>query len=149
MNALAMTRALPVATAPDFDFDDHRLRIFTHVPAHDHGIVALRGIVVVYDTQALHYEGVTEGAYYVRESQYTPAGMSWESWLQAEWQTRDRRVSPYSRLTSRREVVQAIHWPRPDSWALRLASGAVDGPYIDGLFGFDLIGKVVGIYRPA
>jgi len=132
---------------PGFDFSS--FRVFTSIPDHrDYGIVALRGMVVVYDERPLHQEGVIAGAFYVRESQRPRGGMMWESWLRLECDDRQRRVGPAGPLAIRREVVQAINWPYEDDWAVRLPSGHVDGPYHDWAFGTDFIGKVAGIYLP-
>ena len=141
--------ALALNTAPDDGFDLKSLRRFTSVPEHpDFGIVALRGMVIIYDEAALHREDVIEGAYYVRESQRPHSMLAWEKWLQREWEKRTRRAGPAGPLQTRREVVQAVRWPRGEHLALRLASGFTDGPYKDRWFGVDLIGKVIGIYLP-
>lgn len=141
--------ALACAPRGDEGFDFSGLRRFTAVPDHrDFGIVALRGMVIVYDETPLSCEGIIEGAFYVRESQRPRSLMSWETWLKRERDDLDRRVGPVSPLQIRREVVQAVRWPRGGHWALRLASGFTDGPYYDHAFGLDLIGKVAGIYLP-
>lgn len=129
-------------------FDLTNLRIFTSVPDHpDFGIVALRGMVVVYDERPLQQEGVVEGAFYVREGQRPRSGLTWQTWLNLE-SARRNDVGPAAPLAIRREVVKAIHWPHAERWSVRLASGHVDGPYDDATFGSDFIGKVVGIYLP-
>ena len=144
--------ASPLATTGVANFDqlDSKLRVFESIPPLDHDVVVLGGIVAVFDTQLPHIEGIVEGAYYVRESQHPVANMSWEQWLRLERDDPDshRRAQPRSPLKVTREVVQAIRWPHADNWALRLASGGVDGPYHEWAFGTDLIGKVVGIFRP-
>lgn len=147
----ALVRADAVLARPaDTEFDFSGFQVFTTVPDHrDYGIVALRGMVIVYDERPLHQEGIIEGAFYVRESQRPRSGMSWELWLQHERNDQQRRVGPAGPLAIRREVVQAIHWPSDDEWAVRLPSGHVDGPYYDWAFGTDFIGKVAGIYLPA
>lgn len=129
-----------------FDFSD--LRIFTSIPKYHHDVVAMHGLVVVYDTGCIGREGIQIGKLYVREHQRPYAMRNWEEWLKHEWDERERRCGPAVRLRTNREVVQAIHWPREDGLSLRMASGGVDGPYHDWAFGTDLIGKVVGIYRP-
>lgn len=154
-----MTQALalrPSATQigdPSNDFDLNDLRIFDSVPDHrDYGIVALQGLVVIYNISPIRREGIIDGAFYVRESQRPASCRSWQDWLRDEWDDRDRKVGPNSPLTITREVVQAVRWPRrgkeADNWAVRLASGFTDGPYYDWWFGRDFVGKVVGIYRP-
>lgn len=105
--------ALAPSAGAEFDFSN--FRIFTSVPDHrDYGIVALRGMVVVYDERPLHQEGLIADAFYVRESQRPRGGMTWESWLRFEGDDRQRRVGPAGPLAIRREVVQAIRWPYDD-----------------------------------
>lgn len=137
---------LPAEAPADFGLLD--LRIFDSIPRHNHDVVVLRGIVAVYATDVIGREGILENAYYVRESQHPYSGMSWDQWLRLEVEDRRPRSQPRGALRTRRQVVRAIRWPRTGDWALRLESGTVDGPYHDWAFGADLIGKVVGIYRP-
>lgn len=157
MSALAVLHApkqLPANSNDADEFDFSGIRIFAHVPDHrDLGIVALKGIVAVYDIKPLYSEGIVEGAFYVRESQ-SPAGCRpWQDWLADEWEERGRRrAGPTSPLITRREVVRAVRYRRSDqedNWAARLSSGFTDGPYYDWWFGRDFVGKVVGIYRPS
>lgn len=149
---LATCPSVPQVVDQSDDFDLHDLRVFDRIPEDsDYGIVAFRGLVAIYDIKPLRSEGIVEGAFYVRERQYPRACLPWEAWLRLEWEDRDRRSSPYSPLAITREVVRSIRWPRPretNSWAVRLASGFIDGPYYDWCFGRDFVGKVVGIYRP-
>ena len=153
MTSTALARAdhplAPPTEELTFAFSD--LRVFTSIPAHHHDIIAFRGAVLVFctDFRCCH-ETVEEGALYVRESQRPAANMLWESWLRLECEEafRYRNHCPRSPLKIVREVVQAVRWPRRDAWALRLASGFVDGPYKDWAFGTDLVGKIVGVYRP-
>jgi len=140
--------APPIA---DDGFNLHDLRVFTSIPRYHHDVVVLRGMVVVFETDGRCREGfIQEGSFYVRESQYPVANMSWDSWLDMECERRAKYkgLQPRSPLSIRREVVRAVRWPRSDNWALRLSSGFTDGPYHDWAFGCDLIGKVVGIYHP-
>lgn len=130
-------------------FDTSELRVFTSIPDdRDIGIAVLLGLVVVYDEKPLHMEGIVEGAYYVRENQRPHAGMSWESWLALETDTK-RAAQLRGRLRTSREVVKAVQWPMEGKWSARLASGHIDGPYREWAFGQDFIGKVIGIYRPS
>lgn len=148
-NALVRADAA-IATTDEVGFDFSSFRVFTSVPDHrDFGIAALRGMVVVYDESALHREGVLAGGFYVRESQRPRSGMVWASWLEREQEDRRRRCGPSGPLEIRREVVQAIRRPGDNGWAVRLASGHIDGPYYDWAFGTDFIGKVVGVYLPS
>ena len=144
----AVVRTDAAITQPN-DFDFSSFRLFTSVPDHqDYGIVALRGMVAIYDERPLHQERVVAGAFYVRGSHRPRSGMMWESWLRRENEDQRRRCGPAGPLTIHREVVQAIHWPDVGNWSVRLPSGFVDGPYCDWAFGADFIGKVVGIYLP-
>lgn len=150
--ALALPTSVPQTIDPASEFDLHDLRIFTSIPDHrDYGVVAMHGMVVVYDLRPIYTEGIVEGAFYVRESQSPAASRRWSDWLRDEWNDSDRgRIGPNVPLTTRREVVQAVRWPAggTDSWAARLSSGFTDGPYYDWWFGRDFVGKVVGVYRP-
>lgn len=147
--ALVIADPQPRLPAVEDRFDLTELQIFERIPERGHGVAVLRGLVVVYETNSIHYEGIVEGAFYVRERQRPAAGMVWDSWLRREWEDRTPRIQPRAMLCIDREVVRAIRWPGPDDWAVRLASGHVDGPYFDWAFGTDFVGKVVGIYQPA
>ncbi len=150
MNALVRIKPTTAVALPEAPaFDTSGFAIFTSIPRHRHGIVPMLGMVVVYATDLIGREGILEGALYVREGQRPYCG-SWEHWLRLEVEAeRERRLcGPQGLLRITREVVQAIRWPYDDAWSLRLASGHVDGPYKEWAFGLDLIGKVVGIYRP-
>lgn len=149
--ALTVVTHLSSVPSPTSDFDLHSLRIFTSIPDHrDIGIVALHGMVVIYDEKPIQLEGIVDGSFYVRESQHPAAAMDWERWLLAEWKCeyRARNGQPSSLLKTRREVVKAMRWPYADNWSVRLSSGHIDGPYHGWAFGRDLVGKVVGLYRP-
>jgi hypothetical protein len=140
--------SLPLPTSAGDGFDFAGLRVFTEIPRHHYDVAVLEGMVVVYDHECIGREGVQEGGFYVREHQHPYAGMSWENWLDAELRDRTPRCQPRGRLKVQREVVQAFRCARTNNWALRLASGFVDGPYYDWAFGADLVGKVVGLYLP-
>lgn len=137
--------ALIEAEAASFDFSD--LRIFTEIPRQNHDVVAMHGLVIVFDRLALQHEGVQTGKLYVREGQRPHSAQSWEAWLAAEQEHSERRAQPWNPLRTSREVVQAIEHPAGGP-AFRLASRFIDGPYKDYAYGIDLIGKVVGIYHP-
>lgn len=128
-----------------------QLRVFVSVPDHC-GVVSLRGTVVVFDPDPLHREGVRAGSFYVLENQHTPACMQWRRWLREELGDEhvESRAQPRSPLKTSRHVVQLIRDTRlPNHWTRRLESGFCDGPYQDWSIGFNLVGKVVGIYRPS
>jgi hypothetical protein len=148
--AIALSAPVPAVGSENDEFDPQDFQVFTSIPDHrDFGVVALRGMVVIYDEKPLQTEGIIEGAFYVRESQRTNAGYDWEEWLRRELEDRARRCGPFSPLKTSREVVRAVRWPRSDDWAVRLAGGFTDGPSYDWWFGRDFVGKVVGIYSPA
>ena len=138
----------PAPIAEPEGFDVSELHIFTSIPRYHHDVVALRGLVVVFDTECLRREGIQMGKLYVRQNQSPPSSMAWEEWLKQEWADRERRHGPVSRLRISREVVLAFAHPRHGGPCVRLDSGYVDGPYHEWAFGMDLIGKVVGVYRP-
>jgi hypothetical protein len=148
--ALALSTQLPAAP-PRSDFDLQDLRLFDRIPEFHHDIVALDGMVVVYDTYILGCEGVQDGSFYVIEHQYPVAGMRWESWLQFEWddEHRKRRAQPRSPLKTSREVIRAVRCPSgEDRWWFKLASGFSDGPIHGWSVGHNFVGKVVGLFHP-
>lgn len=122
------------------------LRGFDRVPDHrDIEVVAMHGMAIVFDRGCLSREDWQVGSLYVRESQSPPSGLSWDGWIRLEYE-RAGRSAYSSRLNVRREVVRYVrHFDRP---AYRMASGGFDGPFREDAFGFDLIGKVVGVYLP-
>ena len=131
--ALARSAVLPAAPEP-FILPD--MRVFDRIPEYHHDIVALRGAVVVYETDSICREDfIEEGAFYVVEHQYTPAGMPYEDWLRREMEDAKGRAQPWSRLKTSREIVRLYRWPKGDNlWRFLLPSG--------------MVGKVVGIYQP-
>lgn len=149
--ATAIQRIEHPAPAPHPEFHPGNLKVFRSIPAYHHGIVALRGAVIVYETDTLFREGIQDGSFYVVESQYPAANMPWESWLRAECEDEQRhgRAQPRSPLITRREVVQAIRCSSgEDRWWHRLPSGFTDGPVQGWSIGHSFVGKVVGIYCP-
>jgi hypothetical protein len=150
MSALALATTLPSPCEQAQEFSVQDLRIFTSIPDRHHEIVALRGAVIVYDTDSKGREGfVEEGGLYVIEHQYTPAGMPYDSWLRHELEDSIRRAQPWSKLKTSREVIRLERHPKmTDKWGYRLASGFWDGPLHEWAICFPMVGKVVGIYRP-
>ncbi len=125
-----------------------QLSAFDVVPEHGYGVVIMRGQVIVYDSEALHREAVIEGEYYVAESQRPPGNMPLINWLRLE-QRDEVRAQPYSPLKTERQVVQLVRRGiGPDNWFQRLVGGYGDGPYYDATIGNNLVGRVVGIFRP-
>lgn len=142
--------ATPVAVpfrpgTSDFAIDD--LQVFTSIPEHRHDVVSLLGLVMVYETDALDYEAIQEGAFYVVEDQHPVGGMNWE--------THDRLnrehgpSAPRSRIRTSRRVIRAVRCHHdPSLWWQVLPSGHCDGPIPDWSMAHNFVGKVVGIYRP-
>lgn len=151
MGALAVVPRLPAPVDQPEGFQLHGLRVFNRIPAHHHGVVVLRGAVVVYETDSLCREPIQEGGFYVVERQNPRAGRSWTAWLKDELCDADGRGGPRSRLSTSREVIQAVRLVRhghDPKWWYRLPSGFHDGPLQDWAVGLDFIGKVVGLYIP-
>ena len=123
------------------------LRVFTSVPQYHHDVVALLGMVVVYDTHALGREVVEDGGLYVVEDQRPVGGMSWETYDRLN---SDRgQLTPSSQIKTTRRVVRLQHSHNmPECWDHVLPSGARDGPIPHWDVTFNMVGKVVGIYRP-
>lgn len=127
------------------------LHLFTSIPEYHHGIATLRGAVVVYATDTLFREGVIDGAFYVIENQHPPSNMEWRRWLRLELadENVERRCQPFSPLTTSRTVVQIVRCPSGQNrWWRRLPSGFSDGPLEHWSIGFNIVGKVVGLYAP-
>lgn len=149
--AIVHTPQLPASPPWDDEgFSSAGLRVYDCTPEHHHGIVSLRGNVVVYETDGICREGfIEDGGLYVIERQYPPASKPYEAWLRIEMKTASRLAQPYSRLSTSREVVRLIRHPRmANHWAYRLPSGFCDGPFADWAVALPMIGKVVGIYQP-
>lgn len=150
MRNTALALAAPSAPAVTSDaFTLPELRVYTSIPDYRcYGIATLRGGVVVYE-DCLCREGVVEGAFYVVENQNTPANMGYDRWLEEEWDGAARRAQPRSPLKVSRRVVQLVRHPKmANHWLRRESSGFSDGPFPDWSVGFNLIGRVVGIYAP-
>lgn len=139
--------ALPAQEPEGFTLPE--MRVFTSIPdCHYYGIATLRGAVVVYE-DCLGREGVIEGAFYVVEDQNAPSGLTFDRWLQGEWEGAARRAQPFSPLKISRRVVQLVRCEGMDGhWWQHQSSGFSDGPYPDWSVCFNLVGKVVGIYAP-
>ena len=148
MGQLTKIEGAALASPQPEGFDFTHLRVFNTVPANGYDAALLRGMVVVYDRDIIGREGVQIGQLYVRESQHAPSAMNWARWLDMEREGAERRGRPYSPLTTRREVVQAIEHPGTGLCAFRLDSGFIDGPIHQWAMGFNLVGKVAGVYLP-
>lgn len=150
MSGLAIidrTSKLAVRNGADgFDFSD--LRVFSHIPEGGFDVVAMCGGVIVFDRQAHHWGPIEVGKLYVRESQHPPGASAYSDWLDREREDARSRGQPFALLKTRREVVQAITHPATGGPAYRLACGFIDGPYKEWCYSYDIVGKVVGVYRP-
>ena len=131
-------------------FDPQQLRAFSEIPPYDHEVIAFRGMVLTYATDAISRDGgLIEGAFYVLENQNPVSGMSWATHDRLN-REHTERGEPRTRIKVKRWVVQALRWPTmSDHWRLVTPEGFSDGPYPDWSVTWDLIGKVVGVYRPA
>lgn len=116
MHNTALARATQVPAPTPEAFALHGMRVFTEIPEHHHGIVALRGAVAIYETDTLYREELQDGGFYVVESQHTPSRMQWRTWLRMELQDEhvERRAQPRSSLRTTREVVQVVRRPAGD-----------------------------------
>jgi len=115
------------------------LEAFESVPVR-FGVVALGGLVAVYDPDDIYRNGIVEGAFYTVEYQRPWSGMNWETF---------RRLN-CSRLHTEREVVKVRRWPRdPELWDMVHSGGQWhSGPICDINLGDMIVGRVVGIYLP-
>ena len=150
-NQVATRPTLPAIQANEEGFSLHDLRVFRSIPEHGHDVVALRGEVIVYDTDAHQHGEIEDGGFYVVERQRPRSNMPWANWLNLELRDAAGRGGPFSQLVTSREVIQAVRLKRgsnEERWFYRLAGGFCDGPLYDWAVGMDFIGKVVGIYRP-
>ena len=129
-------------------FDFTGLRLVESIPDDRHDVAVLLGEVVAYDLDALHREPLQEGALYVVESQHPVGGMSWETYdrFNREFVARgESRV----RIATTRRVIRALRHPRmADHWAHVQPNGFHDGPFPDWAATHNIVGKVVGVFRP-
>lgn len=129
-----------------FDFAD--LRTFDRIPDDRHEVAVLLGEVVVYDIDALYREHLQEGALYVVENQHPVGGMSWETYDRFN-KGHTARGAPRVRIAAKRRVIRALRDPRvADHWAHVLPNAAHDGPFPDWAAAHNIVGRVVGVFRP-
>ena len=154
MNALVATESertpstrWPSSTVDQNGFDFSDLQVFDTIPRYNHDVVPMHGLVIVFDKLAFRYEGFIEGKLYVRENQRPAANLRYDSWLDLEREY-GQPAGPSSPLVTHREVVRYVTHAPTGLPALRMDSRFVDGPYQEWAFGRNLVGKVVGIYRP-
>lgn len=135
-----------LSARPDsFTFPD--LRIFNRVPANNHDVVTLAGMVMVYRKDVPSSDGIRDSALYVVECQRPVSGLSWEAYdrFNSHHGPREPRV----RIITCRKVVKLVKREgQPDMWWHIDAAGRHDGPFADWSVAHDLIGVVVGIYQP-
>lgn len=141
MNALAIPCGAPAPTQNDFATGAAKLRSFDRVPP-PFDVVPLGGVVAVYDPR---WFDIVEGRYYVVESQNPPGGMGWQA-----YDDHVRRYDgPRTLLKTTRRVIRAIRREQTgDAWWFVHERGSADGPIKDWAAGHNVVGEVVGIYRP-
>lgn len=138
-------RSHEIAAGSQFAFEPSALHFFSEVPKRGHYVVALCGMVAVYESD---WREVVEGGLYVVERQHPPGGMSWETY--DRFNRQHGPGEPRCRIITSREVIQARRLEaQPDAWWFVLPGGSYDGPLADWALGYSIVGKVVGIYRPA
>jgi hypothetical protein len=151
VTARAVVAASPLparsSVQPDgFSFSD--LLVFASIPKHHHDVVALLGLAIVYETDTLGREGITEGALYVVEDQHPVGGMNWETF--DEFNRQHGPCEPRVRIKTSRRVIRAVRGGSgPHNWWQVQQSGYPDGPYYDWAICQNMVGKVVGVYQPA
>lgn len=142
--SLLLTGSSRNADSPSFA----ALRVFSTVPEDHHDVAICLGMVLVYETDTLTRDGIEDGALYVVEDQRPPSGMSWEIYdrLNRSFWPDQPRV----RLKTTRRVVRAVkRIGDPEQWWQVQSSGYRDGPFAGIYVAQNMVGKVVGIYRPA
>ena len=150
MTARMITSAadIPALIDPQWaGFSGSELRVFSSVPEFHHDVAALLGLVFIYETDGLCRKGIEDGALYVVEDQRPVGGVSWETYDQFNRGHGPRE--PRVRITTSRRVVRAIRrQDHPDHWWQVLPSGFHDGPFPDWSMTHNMVGKIVGLYRP-
>lgn len=145
MGALQRITGAAIAPPPSFAAASLSLQAFETVP-RGMGIATVAGEVVVY-ADDLSRTGPIENAYYVVEYQSLPGGMSWETF---------RRIES-ERITTSREVIRlerrAVNLPgdqhKTEMWQYRhFGNFWVTGPLPDHRVCDQIVGRVVGIFRP-
>lgn len=141
MNAIALPHA--AAAEDEFSQSVQSLSLLDRVPPGC-DVVPLAGMVAVYDTKS---HDLREGRYYVIERQRPASGMSWATY--DRFNHEHGPGEPRTQLDTSREVVRAVRRPQTgDAWWFVLESGFANGPIKAWAAGHDLVGEVVGIYRP-
>ena len=143
MNALAVANSTPITVADEFEAGAATLRSFDRVPP-PFDVVPLGGMVAVFDPR---WSNIVEGRFYVIESQRPVGGMSWETYDQ--FNRAHGPGEPRVRIATTRRVIRAVRKERTgDDWWFIQENGFADGPIMDWAAGHNIVGEVVGIYRP-
>lgn len=143
MNALASIEALPAAPKGDFYTGAPALSSFQSVPSGC-DVTPMGGMVAIFDVR---WSEIQEGGYYVVESQHPVGGMSWETCDQIN--RSKAPADPRVRLKTARRVVRATRRETTSgAWWFVQEGGFQDGPIADWAVGYNVVGEVVGIYRP-
>ncbi|XAP76978.1 hypothetical protein ABC955_10280 [Citromicrobium bathyomarinum] len=144
MSALAIADRAIASPEDEFAPGAYSLRSFDHVP-ESFDVVPLRGMVALADPR--WYE-IAEGRYYVIETQHPPGGMGWETFDDCV-RRRGSDGGPRPLLKTSRRVVRAVRRTATgDAWWFIHESGFADGPIKAWAVGHNVVGEVVGIYRP-
>ncbi len=141
MNAIALAESALAKTDDEFEAGAAKLRSFDRVPP-PFDVVPLNGMVAVFDPR---WYDIVEGRFYVVESQHPPGGMSWST-----YDDHVRRYEgPRTLLKTKRRVIRATRRKNTGSaWWFVHENGAGDGPLKDWAAGHNVVGEVVGIFRP-
>lgn len=143
MNALAHPQYALAGQTDEFSADAPTLEAFDRVPAGC-DVVPLCGMVAIFHPS---WHEVREGSYYVTESQLPAGGMGWETYDQ--FNAKVGAGEPRVRIKTARSVVRATRRPQADdAWWFVMESGFRDGPVANWAAGYNIIGEVIGIYRP-
>ncbi|MBH1944429.1 hypothetical protein I5L01_09305 [Erythrobacter sp. YJ-T3-07] len=144
MSALAVATSKLAMPNGEFSSGTHALRIFDRVPS-GHDVVPLCGMVAVSHPKWLE---MVEGGFYVVETQHPPGGMVWQTYDE-HVQRYDMDGGPRTLLKTSRRVIRAVRREATgDAWWFIHESGFADGPIKAWAVGHNVVGEVVGIYRP-
>lgn len=120
------------------------LRSYSAIP-NDLEVVSLAGMVAVYSSC---WSEITEGNYYVTESQRPPGGMTWQAYDE-HVRRYETEGWPRTHLETKRRVIRATRRKHTgNAWWFIHERGSADGPIKDWAVGHNIVGEVVGIYRP-
>ena len=144
MNAFSVETFVLVKMEDEFSSGTHSLRTFEHVP-EGFDVVPVGGMVAVSDPR--WYE-IAEGSFYAIETQHPQGGMGWETYDDCV-RRRGGDGGPRPLLKTSRRVVRAVRRAATgDAWWFTHESGFADGPIKAWAGGHNVVGEIVGIYRP-